>query len=305
MRILNVSADADTAGSGWLTAQAFLAERPDWAYRAARRTDNYIRYPVDLPWPDAREAWRQSDVVVVQNDFSAETALRIRCRRPLVLAHHGSIFRRRRVQLLREQRRRGSIGTVSTLDLWLTAPDELVWSPLPVDIDALAGLRLAPREAGPLRIAHAPTNRAVKSTEAFLAAVSRLGRELPVELVLIEGQRWSACLEAKARADVYFDQVALGYGMNAVEAWAMRIPVIAGGADGTLEEIERRAGSLPFLAATESSIYASLRALVDATVRDVWAERGLAFARRFHSQAAVVTQLQGLFAGTQIARRAA
>lgn len=84
-------------------------------------------------------------------------------------------------------------------------------------------------------IAHAPTNREVKSTAAFLEAVDRLRAEgHDIEVDLIEGRTWDECLERKARADIYFDQVKLGYGNNSVECWGMGIPVIAGAAPVTL-----------------------------------------------------------------------
>lgn len=293
MRVLDVSALYDPAGDGWRTKVAF-DHLSDWHYRAAvRRPNRQYQYPVDLPWTQVAAEWRRADVVHLQLGFEAE-ALVQGPRRPTVVHHHGTVFRRNRDRLLREQRRRKALGLVSTLDLYLMAPDDVAWSPITSDLDWLASLR-TPIDDGTLRIAHAPTNRAVKSTDAFLVAVGRLAAETPVEVLLIEGRTWAVCLAAKASADVYFDQVILGYGASAVEAWGMGIPVIAGAAPATLEEIRRRAGGLPFVLADEGSIYEALRLLADPIERARWAAVGLDFARRFHAEEVAVPRLQAVF----------
>ena len=112
-----------------------------------------------------------------------------------------------------------------------------------------------------VRIAHAPTNRAIKSTDALIAVVEAFRAEgLPVELDLIEQVTLGECLARKAAADIYFDQVILGYGCNAIEAWGMGIPVIAGADPWTLERMRREFdGRLPFLVATEETIADVLR----------------------------------------------
>lgn len=291
MRILNASHVADTGGNGFRTARAF-ARLTDWPYRSTCRTANYLAYPVDLPWDEALAEWHRADVVHVRDGFQAQTILGAPDR-PTVIHHHGTQLRRKWRELLPEQRRRGAVGLVSTLDL-LAYGDDLTWAPALYDLEALAAMR-RPQRDGVLRIAHAPTNRAVKSTEAFLRAARRLGRELPVEVVLIERTAWAECLERKARADVYFDQVVLGYGNNAIEAWGMGIPVVAGAAPETLDEMERRFGTIPFRLADEGSILAALRDLADPDTRATWADRGRAHAERFHSEAAGVALLSAAY----------
>jgi hypothetical protein len=292
MRILNASHVADTGGNGIRTAQAFV-RLTDWSYRSTCRTTNYLAYPRDLPWDNALEAWRAADVVHVRDGFQAELLLGAP-RRPTVIHQHGTQFRRKGPKLLREQRRRRAIGLAATLDLYLMAPDDLVWAPALYDLAWLRSLRRR-QDDGILRIAHAPTNRAIKGTEAFLAAAKRLGRELPVEVILIERQSWASCLEAKAIADVYFDQVALGYGNNAIEAWGMGQAVIAGAAQGTLDEMNRRFGVLPFLLADEGSILEALRNLADPVKREFVARVGMRHAERFHSEAAGVAMLKAIY----------
>ena len=290
---------ADTGGNGHRTAEAFR-RLTDWTYHSTARHRNYLAYPVDLRWDEAIRWWRRADVVHLRDGFQAQAMLHAPDR-PAVIHHHGTQFRLHRDELLREQARRGAIGLAATLDLFLMAPSDVEWMPALYDLDWLASLR-APVDDGVLRIAHAPTNRGIKSTEAFLAAAKRLGRELPIEVILVERQAWSACIRAKARADIYFDQVALGYGNNAIEAWGMGQPVIAGGAPDTLDEMERRWGSLPFVLADEGSVLDALRHLADPAHRALWAGRGRAHATRWHSDRAVVPMLQAVYERAMVRR---
>jgi len=293
LRVLNASHLADTGGNGFRTAAAFRKLAPDWPYRSTCRQVNWLAYPRDLPWEQARAEWRRADVVHVRDGFQAERMLRAP-RRPTVIHQHGTQFRRHARDMLREQRTRRAIGLAATLDLVLMAPDDLEWAPALYDLDALGALRQRVDD-GVLRIAHAPTNRAVKSTAAFLAAAARLGRELPVEVILVERTAWVECLRRKARADIYFDQVTLGVGNNAIEAWGMGQPVVAGAAPATLDEMERRWGSLPFLRADEGTIYEALRSLAEPVAREAWALRGRTHAERYHSEQAGVAFLQAVY----------
>ena len=211
---------------------------------------------------------------------------------PAVIQHHGTYFREHAPRLLREQRARKAIGLASTLDLWLMAPDDLEWLPAPYDGEWLRSFR---KPADVLTIAHAPTNRKIKSTAAFEAACDRLAKLIPIRVLVIENQPWTECLRLKGQADIYFDQTQLGYGNNAIEAWGMGIPVIAGASDETLAEMERRF-PLPFYEATESTIYYALLDLASSQIkRDYWARRGAEHFARFHDERVVVPQLQGVY----------
>lgn len=292
MRVLNVG-NVDFGGDGIRTKRAFARHAPDWTYDVAVSSTNYLAYPADRPIREARQLAANADVVHARNSFrAARNAAALH--KPLVITHHGTRLRNRPADVLAEQRAHSAIGLAATLDLWLLAPDELEWLPAPYDLDALASLR-QPHEDGPLRIGHAPTNREIKSTDAFLAACDKLSRETPVEVVLIEGQSWAECLHLKATCDVYFDQVLLGYGNNAIEAWGMGCPVVAGAADDTLAEYERRFGSLPFVHADEGSIYHALASLAEPIKRTEWSLRGLLHVGQWHDEKRVVEQLQRVY----------
>ena len=293
MRIANLPG-VDTGGNGWRTREAFARHAPDWTYDLCTGSVKYMDYPKHLDWSQARRAYLLADVVHHRNSFRAQRILEVP-RKPGVIQHHGTKFRTYTETLLGEQRRHRAIGLASTLDLWLLAPDELEWLPSPYDLDWLASLRREQPDDGVLRIAHAPTNRQVKSTAAFLNACSRLARETPVEITLIENQTWKSCLSRKAQADIYFDQVTLGYGNNALESWGMGIPVVAGAQPDTLAEMERRFGSLPFVLADEGTIYQALASLADPEARKLAAKRGHEHVRRFHDEAVVVEQLKSTY----------
>jgi hypothetical protein len=300
MNVVNIHAGSDTGGQGIRLKWAFDRHAPGWTYHTVRNPQTsfaYIDYPQDRPWSEAKDLWADADVVHVINNFrSAALFERKRGEKPAVVHYQGTSFRTGPWPLLAEQRKRHAIGLVSTLDLFLIEPSRLEWLPSPYDIDWLWSLR-TPINDGKVRIAHAPTNRTIKSTDKLEQAIDRLKREgYPVELELIEKVRWFECLRRKASADIFFDQVKLGYGNNAIEAWGMGIPVIAGGADPTLDEMERRFGHLPFLHATPDTIYDALRELVESPeLRQKYADRGLEHVRRYHAEQVVVEQLKDIY----------
>ena len=303
MNVLVITMGADTGGVLVAIARAF-ADEPGWNVRAAASKINYIGYPQDLPWTGQalRDAWQQAEVVHLHHNFTTARRMtggyagRRLNHKPYVMHFHGTGFREAPRHHLRELREYQALAVVSTLDLWLLAPNETEWLPFTINVDALQGERRHPMD-DTIRIAHAPTNRAIKSTDGFLKAIARLRKDgYPVEQVLIEHTLWSECLRLKATADIYFDQVKLGYGNNAIEAWGMGIPVVAGGADPTLDEMERRFGSLPFYHATEDTIYDALRELVESPeLRQKMADRGLAHVRQFHDERVVVEQLKDIY----------
>lgn len=288
MRVLSWSGGDDVGGVGWGMASAFNAVRPDWTYESVVGSPSWLQYPRHTPIERLDTAWAEADVVHLHEGFSF-----VRGPKPLVVTYHGTGFREVPGLCLEQVRLHRAVCLVPTLDLWLLAPDEVTWAPAPFDLDWLATLR-TPVDDGVLRIGHCPTNRALKSTDAFLAAASRLGRELSVEVVMVEGRPWAECLPVKATLDVYFDQTLFGYGQNSVECWGMGIPVVAGADERTLGEMVRRF-PLPFVQADESTIYQALRVLAEPDARAQWAARGLAHAERFHSQRAFVDLLEPIY----------
>lgn len=304
--VLILPLGADTGGVNWQITRAFDGQ-PEWTVHSMISAFNYIDYPHDLSWDMdiLRYWWMHADVLHFSHEFYRLRKIeRMRLpRRPEVIHYHGTGFRENPDNYLRHQRAHRAIGLVSTLDLWLLAPQETEWLPCPYDLGWLASQKCPTSPSvgvggpGTVKVAHAPTARKIKGTEAFLVAVERLQAEgLPVELELIEKVSWAECLRRKATADIYYDQTILGYGNNAIECWGMGIPVIAGGAQATLTEMRSRFGELPFYEAKESTIYDALKALVmSKDLRSEYGERGLNHVRRFHDQKVVVEQLKDVY----------
>ena len=125
----------------------------------------------------------------------------------------------------------------------------------------------APAEPGEtLRVAHAPSKRAVKGTEAVLAAVESLrARGAPVELDLIEGVPNREARKRYAAADVVVDQLRIGwYGMFAIEAMALAKPVVVHlDAEAAAETEEAFGLELPLVRADETTLADVLAGLVE------------------------------------------
>ena len=304
MNVLSFNWGAANGGVPCFIAEA-CADESGWDVHSLVGLDNYISYPRDLEWTPANIAdyWDRADVVHIHHNYrSADIVIRMRPdgrrlqHKPYVIEYHGSSFRDEPERHLRDFRRRGKVALVSTLDLYLLAPDEVEWLPQLQNVKRLSKMR-KPRNDGTVRIAHAPTNRQVKSTDLLIEAVERLKADgLDVELDIIERAPWSECLRRKAKADIYFDQVILGYGCNALEAWGMGIPVVAGAADDTLDEMERRFGHLPFYHATEETIYDALKELVESPkLRAKFGKIGYEYVKRYHDEPVVVEQLKRLY----------
>ncbi len=284
---------------------------PRLSIRAVHASDTYIKYPTDIRWSGNEGAiqrlYAEADVIHLNNYIWGYLRFDKGQRKPTVLHHHGSVFRsdpRRHLQLAK---RHNMESAVSTIDLMKPAPELLTWLPTAYNLAELRAIRGRHRRPadGKVRIAHAPTDRGIKSTDALIAAVDALKAEgLPVELDVIEGVSWAQCLARKAAADIYFDQVQLGYGCNAVEAWGMGMPVIAGAAPWTLDRMGKEFGGvLPFYTATEDTILDAVRVLVTSVdARAEYVEHGTNHVERFHAERPALERLLGVYLKA-IARR--
>jgi hypothetical protein len=282
--------------------------------RTAHVAEAYFEFPRDIRWTrgtngEVQQLADECDVIHLNNSDMAYRKLRMpKQRKPALLHHHGTLFRNRPEPLLASAKRFHMIQAVSTIDLQRKAPDLLHWLPTAYDLDAMAKIRAeyCRPEDGLVRIVSAPTNREIKSTAALEIAVSLLQSEgLPVELVLIEGKPWAECLRLKATADIYFDQVGLGYGCNAIEAWGMGIPVIAGADEWTLARMRKEwnTRTLPFHVATEATIAAAIRQLVKSPdLRATVAARGAKHAAKYHAEKPALSRLAELY-GMAIAKQ--
>jgi hypothetical protein len=124
MNILSAHRGNDTGGTGYRISHAFRKGGED----------------VPWDWEQIQELYRDSDVFHARNDWSTyERLAGLRNPRPRLIHYHGTNFRVLNAKRLREQG--DNLALVSTLDLWLIAPDRLEWLPSPYDLESLHDLR--------------------------------------------------------------------------------------------------------------------------------------------------------------------
>lgn len=259
-------------------------------------TNTYLSYGRDLAWSreEAQRLYDEADVVHHKNQLDGYAWFDNGQRKPAVLHHHGSRLRNNARGVATEAKSVGATNLVSTVDLELSLPGA-EWCPSPFDLEELA--RYRGRPARILRIAQAPTNRQIKSTALVLRTLDRLSHRYSFEFDLIENVPWRACLSRKAKADIFIDQLVLGYGNNAIEAWAMGIPVVAGveRADVRARMLERW-GDLPFYEAGPEDLESRLAELIlSKSLREEWGERGRAHVQRWHDEINVVERLKDVY----------
>ncbi len=288
MNILHLHPGPDTGGKS-MAAKAALEPIDQVRVFVGERSGAdrfFFRYPPAELWDReaVAQAYEWADVVVLHNEPAYLMAkLKPTIERPLIVHHHGSVLRKGGLAKWAEGDRLGAVQVVSTLDLLEELPDSVRWLPQIVDVDAMAVIRAS--EYVPttrLRVSHAPTSKAAKATRTFVAAQRKL--KGLVDWDLISRQTWSECLRRKARSDLYADQLTYGYGANAVEAWAMGLPVIAG-APGSVLARMRAEFDLPFYAVPNDreAVMDAFRLFAeDPDLRAEWGQRGYQHARRFH-----------------------
>jgi len=160
----------------------------------------------------------------------------------------------------------------------------------PFDASSLKPVQHGSREV--VRIGHAPTNRAAKGTEAILAQLDVLKAKHPIEVVLIEGLPYEKALRLKASCDLFVDQVGdLGYGINALEALAMEIPV----ATCLVRGFAERYPDHPFIEVNSANLAERLLPYVrDASLRKETGARGREWVRKYHDPVRVVKTIHRL-----------
>jgi hypothetical protein len=305
-RLLIMSAGPDLAGVGYALKQAFDRHAPDWEARAVCRQVNYLGYPTDIVWPpyggnrhrrDVIELARNADVVHVMDNERALRVLGSHLRGKRIVVHHlGSHFRRHEAAVSRVCQQYRATEVTDSVDL---VRPHVAFMPVPADFEALAALRqkhYQPSER--IRIAHAPTHRPIKSTAVIVQAIERLAQRYPIDFDLIERTNNRTCLERKARADIFVDQLLLGFGVNVIECWAMGIPVVSGLVDPAARENALAMWSrFPWADATPQTLEAVVEHLVtDPEWRTELGERGRKHGLEWHSEPAVVRRMLDLYA---------
>lgn len=292
MRILMVCIH-DWAGAAYALAQA-VNEHTKHLARVVVFESTWLGYPCDVLAPNAVEFWALLDWADVLNVYgNAQMSLpEEMLGKPIVKSYLGSDYRNGWEQFNRQDAAHSWPQTCTTMDLSLYGP---TWLPFP-----MAAIHGREPDDEPFTVCHAPTNRIKKGTSMVVEALDGLDG---IKLDLLERMPHAQCMERKARAHVLIDQVgprALGYGCNAVEAWALGMPVISDGPDTVCEALEKRAGALPFYrASTAEQIRSAVERLRDEpSFFAEWSDWGRTYLRRWHDPSSIANQF------AEICRRA-
>jgi glycosyltransferase involved in cell wall biosynthesis len=226
-------------------------------------------------------------------------ALRL-LRKGIVFQSWGSDLRSRRASEVRYLRAADAVIVGSFLTRRLAPRGRWPeYDVVPPAID-LTDWEQRPTEPGEkLRVAHAPSKRAVKGTDAVLAAVESLqARGVPIELDLIEGVPNREARIRYGAADVVVDQLRIGwYGMLAIESMALAKPVVVHlDAEAAAETEEAFGLELPIVRADEAGLEDVLAGLVD--VRESLPElgrRSREYVEQVHAHTKVARQLLEIY----------
>lgn len=301
--VLIVSEGDDVGGVGAAIVRAFERHGgPNWNVTAVRGSNNYIDYPQIEGWDPERflDLYEKADLVHgMEKLVNVEQAIGHRLDRPAVIHHHGTEFREN-PNLAMTAMSRGWTQLASTIDLLRIHP-AVEWLPNPVPVEWFEQFRMqyTPTRDRPFIVGHMPTQRHLKGTDVFLSVF----QDVPewVQPLVIEYQPWVVSLAAKAKCHAYFDQLAFGFGLSALEAWSMSVPVMAGVANPSLVvDMSARWGGLPFInVRTREDLAREIRTLAaDPDYADEWAIKGGAYVQRFHADHVVVEQLKRIWSDT-------
>lgn len=296
VNILHLHPGPDTGGQS-MGGKAVLEDMGD-EVRVFVHGHHPFGYPKAQIWDDAavRESMAWADTLVIHNDPAVYD--RVGSHRNVIVHHHGSRFRSDPVRISEQAVRIGARQVVSTVDLLLHVPagHSVKWFPQIVDVERMQEIRsVTPRPSRPT-VVHAPTNKHIKGTRHVIGAKRDLRDEMDIQIVM--HQPWWACLMAKAKADVFVDQLNLGYGNNAIEAWAMGIPVMAGATPDILAIMRSTFGETPFHVTDDKSLVSDLRAfMADDDLRRHWADVGQRHVDLYHAPEAWAARARRIFAG--------
>jgi len=251
--------------------------------RAIAFEPTWLDYPHDVLDPNWVDLWRLFNWADALNlyDNAAVMLPGEMLDKPVVRSYLGSEYRANWQRFNRQDNEHGWPQTCTTIDLSLRGP---AWLPQP-----MGDMADKYKPGDGFVVCHAPTNRNGKGTDLVIEALD--GME-GISLDLIENLPHDECMARKARAHVHVDQVGphalVGYGRNALEAWALGMPVISDAPEEVCRALESKAGGLPFYrASTAGQVRAAVEELRRPSVYAEWRDRGRRHLRRWHDPATV------------------
>lgn len=290
MRIVNVTT-GDTGNQSYLLSQAINEHSRHKSRSFVRRT--YFEWPFDVVWrPEwqgdvpswIKNYWQTADVVHLHNKWQRAKYWAESPNAAYIVHQHGRWPDRDRYALeLEVDQEREAIRVVSTPNLLPDVGWRLDrWFPRPMPM-------ILPPKANwsyPPHIIQAPTVRSRKHTAVFLEVCEELGDRLEFTYEIVTQKPHSECIIRKARADILFDQLAPGYGTNALEAWALGIPAICGVSPQIDDFVRTNIVKHPpyVVARSKEELKQALERLILKTkYRSEMAKRGNEYVRKWHT----------------------
>lgn len=291
MNILFASTGDNGGASYWL-ADA-VNKYTEHQARSIRVAQSYINYPYDMLNPPAQEIvkWGQwADVIHIRD--GAPTCLEGMKGKRYFITFTGMSFRKKAAVLISHYRKLGYTVCVSTLDLLAYHPkNPPIWIPNPRELMECG----EPFET--FTVCHAPTYRERKGTETIIEAC-KLAK---VKLELLEHRTYNEVMMIKSRCHLLIDQFAWNYGNNAIEAWALGLPVISnGGKKFRAILADKFDGRLPFASCGEDAqAIASLitRFSQEQSFYNEWVQAGQEYFMRYHHAPVMAQKLVKLYEG--------
>lgn len=251
---------SDNGAGSWFLADA-INKYTEHDARAVRGYQSYLEYPFDIVAPSVKqmdELIEWADVVHIR-DALPKSRRGLRGKR-VVITYTGRVFRKGHASVYKAHRLGYKI-CVSTPDMAAFCPDvNPMWLPNPRE-DMSHAWRPTRRSFA----VQCPTSRQGKHTEIVTEGARLAG--VPIDIV--EQSSYRESIRRKARARVVIDQLKYGFGNNAIEGWALGMPVISGFSTPLAKvyrkAIERECGGIPFVIAGPSpkSVARALRRLRD------------------------------------------
>ena len=288
MKIL-LGGSCDNGGGSWWLAEAINRYTKHEA-RAVRGYQSYLQYDYDVLGPSKvqmDELLKWADVVHVRDGLPKSGG--IPRGKGVVVTYTGRVFRKESHAVYRAHKL-GYVICVSTPDMMAFCPDvQPTWLPNPRE--DLSHLWRPLRNKFALQ---SPTSRQGKQTEIFIKAA----RKARVPFEVVEQVSYAECMARKSQARVICDQIKYGFGNNAIEGWALGMPVISGFstplADRYREAILGQVGGeLPFVevVATPDSIAEAFKRLRhDRDYYREWCQRGRAHFFAYHHMPVVAAK---------------
>ena len=167
--------------------------------------------------------------------------------------------------------------------------DVLVFNPLCIDLKEWSPREKYVSNNHKIVITHSPNHKYIKGSSFLINAIKKLQIEgLKVELILLQGFKNSEVKKILGEtSDIHVENLHNGYGLNAIEAMSLGIPVISNLSENPELKVFRRYGYLnecPALSSNPEDIYNDLKILIlNQELRIELSSRGRAYVEKYHS----------------------